>query len=290
MHDSLLTMDRQKRTPFLASGEDYASAKAVILGVPMDWTASFRPGSRFGPASIREVSEAIEEYSFYRDKSLFDLDYYDAGDLILPFGNVEASLELIRQAVTLILDEDKTPLLLGGEHLITYPVIQAMQQKYPDLRLLHFDAHADLREAYIGQIASHTSVMRLTHAILGDGRIYQFGIHSGAREEFSFAAEHTRLIRGDIFEGLSSVRAELAERPVYVSIDIDVLDPAHAPGTGTPECGGQTSSALIGAFDILAQLRIIGLDLVEVLPANDFSSRTSLLAAVLLREALMVTA
>ena len=280
-------LDRQPRTPFLASGSDYAAARCVLLGAPMDWSSSFRPGSRFGPSSIREVSEAIEEYSVYADRSLTEIQFYDAGDLILPFGNVAVSLDLIGRGVAAILADGKSPVLLGGEHLVTYPAVRALHAHHPDLCVLQFDAHADLRPAYLGESMSHASVMRLLHGFLGDARLFQVGIRSGDREEFVFAAEHTRNYRGSLEEGVRAAGEEIAGRPVYVTIDIDVVDPAFAPGTGTPECGGPASAELLRALAHLAGLRIVGFDVVEVSPGTDLSSRTALLAAILVREALL---
>ena len=290
MCGSLLAMARQKRTPFLASSDDFDSAQAVILGTPMDWTSSYRPGSRFGPASIREVSEAIEEYSVYSDRSLLDFAFYDAGDLVLPFGNVQGSLDLIGMAVDSLLSAGKFPLLLGGEHLITLPAVRAAYRHYPDLRILQFDAHADLRPDYLGEQMTHAAVMRHVHNLLGDDRLFQAGLRSGDREEFIFAASHTHWCQGDLPGAVEAAKKGLAGHPVYVTIDIDVADPAFAPGTGTPECGGPSSAELLRAFNSLAELHVVGFDLVEVLPTADLSARTSLLAAVLVREALLTLA
>ncbi len=288
MGEAFTSLPLQKRTPFLASTGDYGASGAVILGAPMDWTCSFRPGSRFGPAAIREVSEGIEEYSIYCGRSLDDFDFYDAGDLVLPFGDVAGSLALIERAGDALFAEGKFPVLLGGEHLVSYPAIKACHKLFPELRVLHFDAHADLRAAYCGQELSHASVMRLVHGILGDGRIHQCGIRSGARDEFAFAAEHTRWHRGGLEAAMREAARELAGFPVYLSIDIDVLDPAFAPGTGTPECAGATSAELLQLFPVFRELDIVGFDLVEVSPGADPSARTPLLAAVLVREALLM--
>ncbi|MGQ9778654.1 MAG: agmatinase [Bacillota bacterium] len=282
-----MTVAWQPRTPFLGSSSDRHAAKAVILGAPMDWSSSFRPGSRFGPAAVREVSEAIEEYSPYADRALGEVTFYDAGDLVLPFGSVRASLALIGEAVAGVLAEGKFPLLLGGEHLITYPAVQAFHARYPELCLLHLDAHADLRAAYLGEELSHASVIRLVHGLLGDGRIFQCGIRSGDREEFAFAREHTRVCRGPLPAAVKAAAREIGDRPLYVTLDIDVVDPAFAPGTGTPECAGATSAELLETFAVLGGLRVVGFDLVEVSPAIDLSARTSLLAAVVVREALL---
>lgn len=277
----------QRRTPFIGAGTEYEPARAVILGAPMDWTSSFRPGSRFGPAAVREVSEAIEEYSPHRDRSLGEIAFYDAGDLVLPFGNVRGSLEAIESAVAAVLADGKHPMLLGGEHLVSYPAIRAVHARHPDLTVLHFDAHTDLRPSYIGEELSHASVMRLVHGLLGDGRIFQCGLRSGEREEFDFARGRTSFIPGDLPGAARRAAQEIGRRPVYVTIDIDVVDPAHAPGTGTPECGGPTSAELLRSFDTLAGLAVVGFDVVEVLPGADLSARTALLAAVLVREALL---
>jgi len=277
----------QPRTPFLAGLTDRRKAAAVIIGAPMDWSSSFRPGSRFGPAAIREVSEAIEEYSPYAERALDEVAFYDAGDLVLPCGNVVASLAMVEEAVAEVLAEDKFPLLLGGEHLVTYGAIRAFYPRYPDLCLLHLDAHADLRPAYLGEELSHASVMRLVHGLLGDGRIFQCGIRSGDREEFVFARAHTRLYRGPLPAAVEAAVREIGERPLYVSLDIDVVDPAFAPGTGTPECAGATSGELLAALSLLRRRRVVGFDLVEVLPTLDLSARTSLLAAVVVREVLL---
>jgi agmatinase len=274
-------------TGFLANTKDFDAAKAVILGVPMDYTVSFRPGSRLGPQRIREVSYGVEEYSFYLDRSLFDRSYYDAGDLALPIGNVPVSLEIIRDAVRAVLDAKKVPFALGGEHLVSWPIIQAMAERYPNLAVVHFDAHADLRADYLGEPYSHATVMRRVAELIGPKNLYQFGIRSGSREERKFAEAHTNTFFNQIHPALSQALPELRKRPVYVSLDIDVVDPAFAPGTGTPEPGGCTSAEIIQAIHVLGQCRVVGFDLVEVSPALDLAQITAILAAKLLREAIL---
>ncbi|MGE5527522.1 MAG: agmatinase [Patescibacteria group bacterium] len=290
MSGGFAALRRQKRTPFLAGGEEYGPARVVMFGAPMDWTSSFRPGSRFGPAAIREASEGIEEYSVYRGRSLLDGDaaFFDAGDLVLPYGNVAESLRSIGEAVGAILADGKLPLLLGGEHLVTYAAVREVLARHPDLCVVQFDAHADLRPDYLGERMSHASVMRLLHETLGDGRIFQIGIRSADRDEMAYAAAHTILCRGALARAAAEAARLIAGRPVYVTLDIDVLDPAHAPGTGTPECGGPTSAEMIEVFEVLSGMAIAGFDLVEVAPGCDPSARTALLAAVLVREALLL--
>jgi len=272
---------------FLGAEASYEDAQAVLLGIPMDYTVSFRPGTRLGPASIRNVSVGIEDYSPYYDRELGEYSYCDLGDLALPFGNVVKSLEIIEQASRQILNDDKFPIFLGGEHLVSYPLIKPFIAKYPDLRVIHFDAHADLRSDYYGEYNSHATVMRKVAEILGPKRLYQFGIRSGIREEFLFAQEYTNLVKDNVLEALETALPELEGHPVYVSLDIDVVDPAFAPGTGTQEAGGCTSKEILKAIHMLERLNVVGFDLVEVSPVLDSSERTALLAAKLVREAIL---
>lgn len=272
---------------FMGASSDYETSQTAILGIPMDYTVSFRPGTRMGPQSIRNVSVGIEEYSIYQDKDLTDFRYFDCGDLSLPFGNVERSLEIIETASSLILEDQKFPIFLGGEHLVSYPLIKPFVRKYPELRVLHFDAHADLRTDYLGEGNSHSTVMRKVAELLGPQRVYQFGIRSGTKDEFEFAKRFTHLTVDRILEPLQVALPELAGFPIYVTLDIDVIDPAFAPGTGTQEPGGCTSGEIISVIQALRGLNIVGFDLVEVSPVTDSSERTALLAAKIVREVIL---
>jgi agmatinase len=274
---------------FIASSEDYRLATSVIYGMPMDYTASFRPGSRFGPSRIREVSVGLEEYSPYLDKSLTDITYFDAGDLALPFGNAAKSLDIIGEYVRKLLQDDKFPLGLGGEHLVSWPIIQEMYRKYPDLAIIHFDAHTDLREQYEGETLSHSTPLRKAAQLLGGKNIYQFGIRSGSREEFAYARKELNFYPFEVLAPLEQVLPQMAGRPVYFTIDIDVLDPSAAPGTGTAEAGGITSKELLAAIHAMArsQVRVVGADIVEVAPVYDPSEQTQIVAAKLVREMLL---
>ena len=229
--------------------------------MPMDWTVSYRPGSRFGPARIREVSIGLEEYSPYLDRELKDIRYFDAGDIPLPFGNAARSLELIEQFVKKVLDAGKFPLGLGGEHLVSWPVIKAVYDYYPDLAVIHMDAHTDLREHYEGEPLSHATPIRKVADLIGPTNVFSFGIRSGMKEEFEWAKENGMYIaKFEVLEPLRSVLPKLAGRPVYVTIDIDVLDPAHAPGTGTVDAGGITSKELLAAIHEIAGLKTLWID------------------------------
>ncbi|WP_019121034.1 agmatinase [Brevibacillus massiliensis] len=275
---------------FIRSHNNYEESQAVIYGMPMDWTVSFRPGSRFGPGRIREVSIGLEEYSPYLDRLLEDVKYFDAGDIPLPFGNVEGSLDAIQSFVSKILDDDKMPIGLGGEHLVTWPVIQAVYQKYKqDLVIFHFDAHTDLRDHYEGYPYSHSTPIKKACDLIGGKNVYSFGIRSGMKEEFLWAKENMNLYKYDVLEPVKSVLPEIGSRPIYLTIDIDVLDPSAAPGTGTTEAGGITSRELLDTIHFMANngANVIGCDLVEVAPVYDHSEMTQIVASKIVRELIL---
>ncbi|MCT2538275.1 agmatinase [Aquibacillus koreensis] len=275
---------------FIMSNPTIEESKAVIYGMPMDWTVSFRPGSRFGPNRIREASLGLEEYSPYMDKHMEEVGYFDAGDIPLPFGNPQRSLDMIQDYVTQLLDLGKFPLGLGGEHLVSWPVIQAFYKKYPDMALIHIDAHADLREEYEGEPLSHSTPVRKTCELIGPENVYSFGIRSGMREEFQYAKESgMHMSRYEVAEPLKEILPTLKGRNVYVTIDIDVLDPAFAPGTGTAEAGGITSKELLQAIQYIAQsdVNVVGADLVEVAPVYDPTEQTVIAASKFVREMLL---
>ncbi|MEK4127934.1 agmatinase [Anoxybacillus sp. FSL W8-0382] len=275
---------------FIKSHPNFEESQAVIYGMPMDWTVSYRPGSRFGPARIREVSIGLEEYSPYLDRELDEVKYFDAGDIPLPFGNAQRSLDMIEQFVDRVLEAGKFPLGLGGEHLVSWPVMKAVYKKYPDLAIIHMDAHTDLREHYEGEPLSHSTPIRKIAELIGPKNVYSFGIRSGMKEEFEWAKQNGMYIaKFDVLEPLKEVLPTLAGRPVYVTIDIDVLDPAHAPGTGTVDAGGITSKELLAAIHAIARsdVRVVGADLVEVAPVYDHSEQTANTASKLVREMLL---
>jgi len=282
-------MDQLLEKPggFLGANSDYVDAEIVLLGVPMDFTVSYRPGTRMGPQQVRAVSVGLEEYSVYLDRNLSEVPFADMGDVILPLGNVTQSLERIKQVLERVIKDGKKPFVIGGEHLISYPVIQSVYQKYPELIVVHFDAHADLRVDYIGETNSHATVMRKTAELLGPKRIVQVGIRSGIKDEFRYAHDNTYLFGDRVHEAMPQVKEIIANRPVYISLDIDIVDPAFAPGTGTPEPGGCTAREIIGAIHSLRDCQTVGFDLVEIVPVYDPSERTALLGAKLLREAIL---
>ncbi len=273
---------------YFFSSDNYDAADWVIYGMPMDYTTSFRPGTRSGPRRIREVTPfGLEPYSPYLDRTLTDYQYYDIGDIAMSIGNVPASLDNIYNSVKGLLADGKRPMGLGGEHLVSYPVIKAMAEKYPDLVVLHFDAHTDLRLEFFNSPYSHATVLRLATEYIKPKNLYQFGIRSGDRSEFVWARENINIFPDQLLEPLAQVIPQILDKPVYITLDIDIVDPAFAPGTGTPEPGGCTSREILKAIEMMSALRVVGMDVVEVAPVYDQTDRTSILAAKIIREAIL---
>lgn len=278
----------EKKAAFFGSRESLDEADTILIGAPMDFTVSFRPGSRFAPARIRALSEeAMEDYSPYLDLHLEEVGFYDAGDVIMPYGNVAECLGRLYETASFFIKLDKRLFTIGGDHLITLPLIQAFSEQYPELCVVHFDAHADLRNEYMGEGLSHACVMRHVAEMLMPGSLFQLGIRSGLKDEFEYAKTHTRLFFNQLIEPLDEVIMSIGSRPVYITLDIDVLDPAFAPGTGTPEAGGFSTRELLMALHRLAALNVVGFDLVEVSPLCEANDNTSVVAGQILREALI---
>ncbi len=275
------------RNAFIGCDCEYEAAKTVIFGAPFDSTTSYRPGTRFGSKAIRSESFGIETYSPYQDKDLLDYSIFDAGDPELCIGNVDTALSQIEELTAEILSDGKRPFMLGGEHSVTLGAVTAVYNKYKDLYIIQFDAHADLRDDYLGVKKSHACVMRRCWEMVGDGHIYQFGIRSGEREEFKFAAEHTRMNRFNL-DGIEKAVEELQGKNVYLTIDMDVMDPSIFPGTGTPEAGGVQFIELLEAVLKLKGLNIVGADINELSPQYDPSGVSTAVACKLLRELLLM--
>jgi len=267
----------------LGCDEGYETADIVVFGAPFDGTATYRPGSRFAPSAIRQESFGLETYSPYQQKDIGKCKVCDLGDLDLPFGHTRAALDLIRDTAEKIIGGGKKPLMIGGEHLASLPSIEAALAKHPGLCIVHLDAHADLREEYIGERFSHSSVIRRVWEHTGDGRIFQHGIRSGAEEEFEFARKHTAFYPFTL-HGMAETAAALKNKKVYLTIDLDVLDPSVFPGTGTPEAGGVSFTELLSALLCLKNLDIVGADMVELAPHYDPSGCSTAVACKVLRE------
>ncbi|MDR1481972.1 MAG: agmatinase [Synergistaceae bacterium] len=271
---------------FAGCGAPYDESEVVLFGAPFDSTTSYRPGARFASSSIRSESIGIETYSPYQMEDIENLKISDAGDLELPFGNAGRALDVVETFCGKVLDDGKMPVMIGGEHLLTFGAVRAVAARHPDLRLIHFDAHADLRRDYMGESLSHATVMRRVWDLLGDGRIYQFGIRSGTREEFDWATAH---VRTELFtvRGIDGCSEAVSGYPVYISVDLDVIDPSEFPGTGTPEAGGVSFKDLLDALLCLKGLNVAGFDICELAPHYDVSGISTALACKVLREMLI---
>lgn len=271
---------------FIGCDSEYDESKIVIFGAPFDSTTSYRPGTRFASSAMRNESFGIETYSPYQDKDLTDIKVFDGGDLELCFGSPESALNDIENFSAKILGNGKLPCMIGGEHLVTLGAVRAAVKKYPDLHIIHFDAHADLRDDYLGQKLSHACVMRRCHELVGDGKIFQFGIRSGDREEFIWGKDHVTTNKFD-FTGLENIAEKIQNKPVYFTLDLDVLDPSCFPGTGTPEAGGVSFTELMSAIKSVSALNVVGIDVNELSPMLDQSGASTALACKLLREILL---
>ena len=266
---------------WMGQNEDYKTSNIVMLGMPFDGTVSYRPGSRFAPEQIRLASWGLEEYSPYFDKHLEDCNFHDAGDLEFPLGNTEKSLEVIKNNVEEIYRDGKRVFGIGGEHLVTLPEIQAVSKFVDNLAIVHFDAHTDLREEYLGEPLSHSAVIRHSAEIVGFENLKQIGIRSGMKEEFELMKKYGTLIHEhselDCFKN----------KNIFVTVDLDVLDTSIMPGTGTPEVGGLNFNELVDWFKYLSNFNIIGADVVELAPDYDASGASTAVATKVIRELLM---
>ena len=267
---------------WMAQNPDYDSSNIVMLGLPFDGTVSYRPGSRFAPEQIRLASWGLEEYSPYFDKELADVNFHDVGDLEFPLGNTYKTLEQIESNVDEIYKDGKKVFGIGGEHLVTLPEVRAVAKYYKDLAVVHFDAHTDLREEYMGEEMSHSAVIRHISKFVKPENIKQIGIRSGMKEEWEFMKKHNTLCRE--YKELDCIK----DKPVFVTVDLDCLDTSIMPGTGTPEAGGMTFDELVGWFKYIKDFNIVGADVVELAPDYDTSGGSTAVATKVIRELLMI--
>jgi agmatinase len=266
---------------FLAANSPYAESFAVIIGCPLDITSSFRPGTRFAPQAIRDCSWGLETYSPALDRDLEDLKICDVGDISLPQGDLEGAQGMIQGYLATVMADGKFPVLLGGEHLISLPAVTAVAKYHPHLAVIQLDAHADFRQEYLGDTLSHATVMRRIADLLGGDNICQLGIRSGTREEMRAAKS-----KGVIIDREEMLR-RTAGRPVYLSLDLDILDPGVAPGVGVPEPGGLSFDEVISLISQLDALHIVGIDIVELSPPYDPTQQSAMAAAKLIRELIL---
>lgn len=275
---------------FIGCDNEYKESSIVLFGAPFDGTTSYRPGARFASNAMRNESIGIETYSPYLDKDLEDYKIFDGGDLEFGFGNPAKVVAKIKEYTSNILKDNKIPAMIGGEHLVTLGAVQAAYEKYNDLHIIHFDAHADLRDKYLDESLSHATVLHRIWDIVGDNKIFQFGIRSGEKYEFEFAKNHTYMNKFDM-KTLDDIINKLKNKPVYITIDLDVLDSSVFPGTGTPEAGGITFKELVNAVMMFQNLEnIVAFDINELSPILDASGASTACACKILREMLLVTA
>ena len=280
---------KAQNVTFIGFEDSFEESSAVLFGVPFDGTTSFKPGARFAPAAMREDSWAIESYSPYQDLDLEDLKLFDYGNLELPFGDKMKALQMIEETVNQIIDANKIPIMIGGEHLVTYAPVKALSNKYDDLHIIHFDAHTDLREHYLDEKFSHATVLRRIADLVGSKNLNQFCIRSGLKKEFEWAKEHSNLEKFT-YKTLPSCVERLKHKAVYITIDLDVFDPSVFPGTGTPEPGGINFHQMLEIIQILSKLEnVVGLDVVELSPKHDASGVSTAVACKTLRELVLAT-
>ena len=271
----------------LGCDAEYEDASTVLFGAPFDSTTSYRPGTRFGSSAIRHESFGMETYSPYQDKDMTDYAFFDSGDIELCIGSSQLALEAIEERARTILADGKRPFMLGGEHLVTLGAFRAAAEKYPDIHIVHFDAHADLREDYLDVKLSHACVIRRCWEIIGDGKIFQFGIRSGDRDEFLWGKDHVETHRFTL-DTLEETVARLGDVPVYLTVDLDVLDPSVFPGTGTPEPGGVSFDELRRAVTLVcSRAHMVGCDVNELSPPYDPSGISTAAACKIVREMLL---
>ena len=269
---------------FMGARRDPAGCQVGLFGVPYDGTTSFRPGTRFGPAAIREVSDGLETYDPQLDADLEAIAFADLGAVEISFGAPEPVVEAVRQATTAVLDLGLKPLMLGGEHSISSGAVAAVAARHPDLVLLQLDAHADLRDSWLGGRHSHACAMRRCLEVLPSAELLQLAIRSGTRAEFQELHEQRRLVS---LEELPERLAAIQGRPVYLTVDLDWFDPAVMPGTGTPEPGGFLWRDFARLVDLLQQQNLVAADVVELAPGLDPSGCSAVLAAKVTRSLLL---
>ncbi len=273
---------------FIGCESEYDNSSVVVFGAPFDSTTSFRPGTRFASQTMRLESWGLESYSPYQEADLYDMNIFDGGDLELPFGNTKESLKCIEDFATKVIEDSKIPAMIGGEHLVTLGAFKGVFKKYPDVHVIHFDAHADLRDSYLDQKLSHATVLHRVWDLVGDNKIFQFGIRSGDKEEFLWAKDHVFTNKFNC-DNLEYAIEKVKDHPVYVTIDLDVLDPSVFPGTGTPEPGGIEFNTLLNSILKLKGLNIVGFDINELSPQYDQTGVSTAVACKVLREMLLIT-
>ncbi len=274
---------------FYCAGYPFDKSRVVLVGVPYDGTSTFRPGSRFAPDAIREASYGIESYSPYQNKDLRDVKLCDLYNIPLSFGDKELNLKIIESFVYKFALKGKKLLFLGGEHLISYPILKALKRKFTDIAVIHIDAHSDLADSYRGERLSHATVMRRVGELVGFDNLFQLGIRSMMKNDALLPYRDSNMCMFDL-SAVSDFVKRVKGKKVYISLDLDVLDPSVLPGTGTPEPGGVGYRELVGALLEMDSLDIVAADVVELSPHYDHSGISSITAASVVRELILIMA
>ena len=238
---------------------------------------------------MREASDCLETYSPHLDKDLGDAALCDLGDVDFTSEDTESVLASIKAEAREIFRAGKRPVFLGGEHLVSFPAVEAALESFPGLAVFQWDAHADLRENYLGEKLSHACVMRRILELEGVGLFRQFGIRSGTRDEFEWMRANETL-RPLSPEAVESALEEAVDSAIYLTLDVDVINTGQMPGTGSPEPGGLGLDALMDCISVLnaSNARIIGADVVELAPEWDPTGASAIAAAKLVRELALV--
>ena len=265
---------------FIGAISNYDEARIVMLGMPYDCTCSNRAGTRFGPQAARLESIGIETYSTYFDTDMEDLAFFDAGDLEYPFGNAQRALDITEENVDCVYNDNKKLLAVGGEHLITLASVKSVLKKYPNLAVIQFDAHTDLRKQYLGEELTHSGVMYRIAQLIGYDNIAQIGLRSGEKAEFETVKKYSTL------KTQKSELDKFRNQPIFLTIDLDVLDPSLMSGVGTPEAGGLTYKELMDWIVYLKDFNIVGADIMELAPDIDITKTSTATCCKLIREVL----
>ncbi len=284
----------------LPQAESLAGLDVAVLGIPMDIGTSWRSGTRFGPKQIRSESAMIRPYNMATFAAPFDgLQIADIGDLAINTFSLKDSLKIIKESYDAILAQGVTPVAMGGDHSITLPILRAIAAKHGPVALVHVDAHADVNDEMFGERETHGTVFRRAYeeGLIIPDKTFQIGIRGSgyAASDFTEAKgwgfrqfPAWELWQQNLTVMGAQIRKDIGEHPVYITYDIDSLDPSFAPGTGTPEIGGLTTPQALQLIHAFAGMNVVGCDLVEVSPPYDQSGNTALTAANLLFELLCI--
>jgi len=284
------TLFNNENAIFMGAKRDPEDCSIGIFGVNYDGTCSFKPGARFGPDAIRQVSACLETYCPKLGKDLEDFKYVDFGSILIDKNESKSVIESVKSATNYLISKSLSPIMLGGEHSITSGAIEALVKKYPNLILIQLDAHADLRESYIGNKNSHACTMQRCLEVLPTKKVFQVGIRSGTKEEFQFMRKKNQLIKfspGGNAHLLKKALLPFSNSPIYLTIDLDWFDPSLLAGTGTPEPGGFFWNDFEEILHILKDFKIVASDIVELSPEIDKSGVSSVVAAKVLRSLIM---